>query len=330
MRRATVLLDSNVWRYFVEADAVNELRARSKAASIDIAACPAVANELLATGDPQLRRLMITAITRGTWVRLMPDAYSMAEEVRQEIARCRPGWLAEHHDLTEWHALRSAYVGGFWWQRLRRDPAGQAAAAAAVGGRQLASARLGAVARRRRALQVGPRFETAPLDGGLSELAIPHLALSGAYQTWRLHAFGVWSEALFKDSGSLALHDWLRPWLDMPSVYADFHSWRRFWLHDVEAERLPRHWIRSALQALQATRRTTGGTPVDNQISTYLVDCDAFMTSDSALVGCLAALAGNAPTRLAVPYALPGGAQAVPAALELLAEIAAGHNQRHS
>ncbi len=47
--RPLVLLDNNVWRRLVDADAVNELKKVSRRGGWQVVACPAVAYEMLAT-----------------------------------------------------------------------------------------------------------------------------------------------------------------------------------------------------------------------------------------------------------------------------------------
>ena len=61
-------------------------------------------------------------------------------------------------------------------------------------------------------------------------------------------------------------------------------SWNHLWLHEVEIDEVPRAWLRWAVEFLQGLRKVTSGTPVDNQISTYLIDADVFLTSDRAFV----------------------------------------------
>jgi hypothetical protein len=53
-------------------------------------------------------------------------------------------------------------------------------------------------------------------------------------------------------------------------------------LSETDASRMPRSWLRWAVRTLQATRKTTPGTPVDNQIGSYLADADLFVTGDRA------------------------------------------------
>lgn len=90
--RTRVLLDTNVWGYVADAGAVDDMRKAARSSSTDILACPAVAIELLATRAPSARKARLDAITRSCWTRLMPEAFTSAEEFLGEVRRLRPQW----------------------------------------------------------------------------------------------------------------------------------------------------------------------------------------------------------------------------------------------
>ena len=50
---------------------------------------------------------------------------------------------------------------------------------------------------------------------------------------------------------------------------------------------------------VQALKKVTPGTPVDNQIATYLTDFDTFVTADRGFAECVEALRSFSPCRLA-------------------------------
>jgi hypothetical protein len=66
----------------------------------------------------------------------------------------------------------------------------------------------------------------------------------------------------------------------------------------------------------------TPGTPVDNQISTYLVDYDVFVTADRAFTECVELLRPYSPARLARTSVSPVGRAAVDHLLDLFSRIA--------
>lgn len=84
--RPSVLLDTNTWRYLVDAGAIDQFRKAARQYRVDIVACPAVVYESLRTGNPTRRRALAKALTRPDWVRPMPEAYVHCERLRAAIA----------------------------------------------------------------------------------------------------------------------------------------------------------------------------------------------------------------------------------------------------
>ena len=69
-----VLLDTNVWQYLVAQDAINDLRRTTRARGWGVVVAPAVVYELLRHRDPIARGALVEAVTRGPWLREMPEA----------------------------------------------------------------------------------------------------------------------------------------------------------------------------------------------------------------------------------------------------------------
>src|SRR5436309_617381 len=100
-----VLLDSNIWRYLVDADAIARLQAITRRTNIRILVAPAVLYEALRLRDEELRRRLVTAMTLPAWRRLMPEAYSESNEFKDEVRRLRPQWLRQKADLAWYRRL---------------------------------------------------------------------------------------------------------------------------------------------------------------------------------------------------------------------------------
>lgn len=91
MPQPVLLPDTNVWVYLVDAGAVDVVRKEAKRFGVSVAACPAVVYECLrARLDPTAKKARVEALTRGSWQRLMPEAFKEANEARRSIARVRP------------------------------------------------------------------------------------------------------------------------------------------------------------------------------------------------------------------------------------------------
>jgi hypothetical protein len=72
---------------------------------------------------------------------------------------------------------------------------------------------------------------------------------------------------------------------------------------------------------LQALRKVTSGTPVDNQIATYLCDFDLFLTSDKGFADCVDMMRPHAPSKLAQVSVAPAGQAAVAHMVAVLASV---------
>lgn len=317
--RFTIVPDTNVWAYLVDADALEELRMATKRHGVGIVACPAVVYEGLRLPDPRERAKRATALAMRSWIRTMPEAYLESLELRGEVGRLRPDWLIRHPDpvrVQKYRRNERDWRGDFW-TRVRRRPDDMARW---IGGKErLDVARDHAKRVRREALASDATFET--LDLGSREV---RYTLAGGpwgsdeVERWRVLAARSWEQDLIV-SPLETFGDWLLPWLDPSRMWSDAQSLTQFW-REVATENMPRAWIRWAMAEVQAHRKVTAGTPGDNQIATYLPDFDLFVTSDKALAECVHAIRPVAPVPVADAVVLPAGADAVRTLLSLVSQ----------
>lgn len=314
------MLDSNVWRYLVDSDGVEQVRRAAKS-RVQIVACPAIAFEALRGNDTVVRRKLVKAMTEGAWTRLMPEAYTEAEELHAAITRHRPDWLRPFPDMREWYRLQSDWKHG-WWQRARHDVAGEAERINFLDGGRLPAARAAAEVLRREAITNGVRFEKISLDVQV-QFSAPRDGWDGLpFDAWRAEGMLNWWEELFTRHSSSAYFEWTAPKLKLDLIAAQRAEWVSFWTRDAAITDLPRQWIRWALNYVQRTRKTTPGTAVDNQIAVYMPECDFFVTSDKALIGCIDKIREVSPVTLASCRRVPGGPAAVQALLDVIDECA--------
>ncbi len=313
MSRPRLLLDSNVWRYIVDEDAVEVVRKAARRHGVDIVACPAVAYEALRVDDVDLRRRLIEAITRGSWVRPMPEAFQEAEALRVELARLRPEWMNPSPDLRLWRHLKADWGGG-WWRRARRTPLREAALIDALGGKELEVARQEARDRRGDARAGGLTYEGLNIAEVRAVFEKPVPGWDGTpFEPWRVHGMYLWWLHLTDPSVSpgSTLAQWLAPWLLVDAIRRDWPSWLSFWLTETSSVGLPHEWMRWATTWVQQTRKVTAGTPVDSQISSYLFGADSLVTSDGAFVQCLEKVRPHSPRPFAKTVVLPGGRESI-------------------
>jgi hypothetical protein len=71
----------------------------------------------------------------------------------------------------------------------------------------------------------------------------------------------------------------------------------------------------------QATRTTSRGAPGDNQLATYLVDVDLFVSNDKVFVDLVDAMRPHSPVQLAEARRSPSGSEAVTFMLAVLESL---------
>ena len=299
-----VLLDTNVWRYIVDLGALEAVYRVAKDAPGVVLACPAVLYEILRLQDVRLRHVLVKAICRSRWVRMMPEAFEASEEFKREIARLRPQWLLSEADRSyfrgiyeDWHGRR-----GVWW-RARVDPSTAAAVLRMVEGDHLDQARSESLDHRTR-IAAMTTFEKVELDKWTTTFPLSPPGWDGEpVETWRAETMGFYISALLMRSAnqSPATREWLEPWVNLASIQSDLPSFARFFLYETDALHLQRDWLRWAFRTLQATRKTSPGTPVDNQIGSYLIDADVLMTADKIFFSITQRIAAEGVVPVAEP-----------------------------
>lgn len=318
MTRPVLLPDSNIWVYLVDAGAVEQFRKEAKRLGVVVAACPAVVFEFLrAPLGSVAKKKRIDAVTLGSWRRLMPEAFKEAEEARRAIARLRPDWLTPTPNRNWWFKLKADWEHG-WWARARKNPAAEAALIAAAEGDRLALAGKEATVRRENARDGNVRFESIRFDMMAVPSDKPYWWDGRPFEPWRVQFASILLHAVEQGDGAYA--DWLTPWLK-PDFIEDV-DWFRLWVRDVSKDEMPLAWLRWAFEWVQATRTTTHGTPVDNQIATYLPECDVFVTSDKAFAACVEKVRPHSPARLGRGLCVPAHDAAVDAAMDALKDLA--------
>lgn len=302
--RTRILVDTNIWRYLIDLDSLETVYRAAKDAHGLILACPAVLYEMLRSEDVPLRRRLVKAICRSHWVRLMPEVFEEAEEFKSEISRLRPHWLLPKPNLSEFRKFYNDWNGprGTWW-RARRDPSQFAAVLRASEGDRMI--RIRDDTRELRA-EIGKitTYEKVKLDTWTTTFPLKPAGWDGdPVETWRADTMRYYIEALLMQvaSRSPATREWLEPWIDLTAMRNDLPSFAKMMLYETDSSHMPRSWLRWALQALQATRKTNSGTAVDNQIGSYLVDADVFVTADKVFASIVKRVADEAVVQMAVP-----------------------------
>lgn len=313
-----ILLDSNIWRYLVDADAIELLREaahRAKRTSVVIA--PAVLYEAARTEETTIRGKLLRAMTQRWWKRLMPEAFSEAKELKGEIRRLKPEWLRHRPALNRYKRLRQDWCraqGGIW-DRIEQES--RLLRAHEKTSEMLLRAQTQARAFREEAKEMPAKWLSVPLQSIQGTLPEPCEGWEGTpFEPWRMDAYSVLLTAL--DTSAHATYDWMESEVDLTALRASSSTLLHFWLYEVQTGNMPRHWIRWAFEFLQRQRRVSAGTPADSQLGTYLVEVDLFVTADKIFHDIAVKCRNDAPFPVAICHLLPAGGAAVEPLLDLV------------
>lgn len=310
-----ILLDSNVWRYILDAGALPDLHRAARSSRHDVLISPAVLFEAAHSADQKLRDGLLAAMTLPTWKRLMPEAYWEAEELKREVRRLRPEWFRLRPDLTLFKRVRHDWIrskGGLW-DRI----ASEADLLCESDAQMLRRARAQAYELREQARDWPSNLESTPLTKIMAVLPQSNSGWSGMpVEPWRIDALNVFEVAL-NTAGHPSI-DWVSGELDTQLMLYQYEELTQFWLHGVDLASMPRHWLRWAFEFLQRLRRVTDGSPVDTQLGTYMVDADFFVSADKTLIWIASQCRRDAPFKLAEPVKVLAGDSAASEVIRLL------------
>jgi hypothetical protein len=136
------------------------------------------------------------------------------------------------------------------------------------------------------------------------------------FELWRIDGLNVFRMSMALERHALA--EWLEGDVDLELMTFESASLVRFWAHDVEPLRMPRHWLRSSFEFLQRFHKVTDGTPADNQLGTHLVEADVMLSADKNLVRIAERCREEAPFPMARSFLVAAGSRAAEAVLALL------------
>jgi hypothetical protein len=302
-----VLLDTNLWSRVGDEGSGRDLERLIEASAIEIVLPPSTLIEVVQLPVEEPRQRIIQVMASGRRRRLASEAEMEAREVVEEIRRHHPAWLRRFPDTG-----KVATLHGFWTKKIWREALIDASRLHEYQrGQSPTRDLLVGVQRAMRTEVIRTEFDPRPLT---AVMATPNPMATEDYlmgwdgspaEAWRVaardvlwHAVRIAGRApVTKEDTTYA--DWLGAYVDLVALRRDAHVFTSFWLHEVDVRQVPRQWLRWAVNTAQSMFKVTGGNPADEQHSSYLVDCDLFLTADSRYVEVLKVVREDAPFQMA-------------------------------
>ncbi|HVO27182.1 MAG TPA: hypothetical protein VMW56_26520, partial [Candidatus Margulisiibacteriota bacterium] len=241
MKRRSILLDTNLWRYIADAGAAVHLSRVAKAHNARIDVAPSVVYEALRTTDQALRARLVRAMTESSWHRLMPDAYLESLEFLAEVRRLRPQWLRRRPEHAAAQRLLMDWTrkhGGFW-DKARRDTDGFAAWIAKGEGPAVDKARVWMQDQRRSLRDAKWSFDKMRFDETTTHFTFdsrrhPPGWRGDALAMWRMVAINGFAVQVHRAVPNNPYREWVLPHVDLDALKskANAVSWFTFWMYE--------------------------------------------------------------------------------------------------
>ncbi|MFD5126183.1 hypothetical protein [Streptomyces sp. NPDC058385] len=329
-----VMLDNNIWSYLGDEQAGDRFKALIRSLGHRVVTAPGVLLEVLQHPRPDKREAIVRAILAGTDERLRSEADLEGSEVVAEVRRLHPEWIRPVPDTGREATWRTYWTKTFWRQAVESHelfreiaPAQHAARTAQllvdVQKQQQEDWREGKfdVSDLSR-ITAFPTDETAPGPRLGWEAGDKIAAWRPRTQEVYWYSFAVGRRSVLTNEDTTGA-DWVGARVDLRAMCTSREKFNRFWLYEVEAEKMPRNWLRWAAETVQADMKVTPGNPRDVQHASHLPDCDVFLTADKNFLRVLDQIAQQAPVPVGrgcrvAPAAHDGIVEAIQATLDKL------------
>lgn len=310
-----VILDTNLWSSIGDEQVASQFNDLVRSRSLEVLVPPSTLVEVVRLPVAPVRQRIIGALATGPRRRLRTEAESEAAELVTEVRRVRPHWMRQMPDTARVATLTTRWTKGIWRealedaQRLHDYEMRRTSELEYLVNRQ----------RQQRARILHTKFSLRPLTALTitAKPSVPESYLAGwsgsKVEPWRIAARDLYWHQLVVVAGraivtkeDTTFADWVSAYVRLDALRSDQRDFTRFWLEDVNLQAMPRHWLRWAVNILQADHKVTHGNPADEQHSSYLVEGDLFLSADARYVYVLEAVRADAPFAMAEPRLVPG------------------------
>jgi predicted nucleic acid-binding protein len=310
-----VLLDTNIWSRLADQRQQDSFVRLVRSMDLTVVVPPATLLEILRTPLRTARRTRVRLVCRMTWHRLKTEAESEADELVQEIRRLHPEWLLAKPDLERITGLERFWLNDIWEGARRENPTilenahrqGAAERAAVLNSQrqQQAQWREEGALRSLEELRHGIRFlRAAPQSDPISIRRAEEFGWEAgrSVEPWRYkvqvaywHTLTVAPQRAQHTGEDTTDADWVGSYVSLDAIRSNKKEFGRMLLYEVEDARMPRAWLRWAVDFAQHSVRIGAGNPVDGQLAPYLAEADLFATNDRRLARIVEAIRPSSP-----------------------------------
>jgi len=299
-----IILDTNLWSSIGDERVEKSFNTLAKSRGLQVLVPPSILIEVMRLPVAEARDQIIRALATGPRHRLPTEAQSESSEVVSEIRRVRSHWMRSMPDTSRVWALNNFWTKRIWRSALENS---QPLHEYEMHRTPLLDAYI-KYERSQRTEMIRANFQVRPLTAlttapsqegllgslpGWSGEAVEPWRVSSCVLYWYQLAVIVGRAMLTKEDTTIA--DWVGAYVDLSKVRSNPEDFTRFWLHDVNRDAVPRNWLRWAVNLVQSGYKIGSGNPADEQHSSYLLDCDLFLSADARYVSMLGIVREDAP-----------------------------------
>ena len=311
-----IILDTNLWSSIGDEMVARPFDALMKSHSLEVMVPPSTLLEVMGLPVAEARDRIIHALGTGPRHRLPTEAQSESAEVVSEVRRTRHHWMRSMPDTTRVWSLNNFWTKQIWRAALENSQilyergVGQLAERDAI----ISSQRTQRTEAIRTNFKMRHLAELTASPSPESPVQSDIPGWSGdPVEPWRVacrHVFWYYlvtiacRAVLTKEDATFA--DWVGAYVDLSRLRSSPEDFTRFWLYDVNRDAVPRNWLRWAVNFVQPAFKITPGNPFDEQHSSYLLDCDLFLSADARYISVLKIIYEESPFTIAEPRLVSG------------------------
>jgi hypothetical protein len=320
LRSMRIVLDTNLWSSLDDGSLPRFDRLLTEL-DLQVRVLPSTLLEIVEIPHELVRKKLVIGLAKGPRrTRVHTEADMFAEELVALIRRTRPQWLRQFPDHARVTSLRTFWLKKIWRQAMEDSTAmhehqrGEAPIRKHVVQRQKLnrSELLTSNFTMGDLTQLVGQYEDLEPETASARLHLP--GWDGSRKDmWRLnlaqlcwYQLGVIGPRAGITGEDRTMTDWIEPWVDLGRLRADPEDFVRLFLEDAQVKDVPRNWLNWAVDLVQSTGKIGSGNPADAQHSSYLVDCDLFLTADSRFVDTLERVRVDTPFSFAEAILVDG------------------------